>query len=593
MGISTMRRRPIRTLLTAVTVVLLTFTILTFASFTSSYGTRRTEIGPLNGPERILVRHPFWSRLPDSEVATLAGFLQDQATVVPRYWVSQTAGEMNDLKTAQQKFEYLLATSDGAQVQAISAMVGLDMRDLEHMPGLKEMFVGDLASLASDGIFLTAPVADHLGLKTGDTVFLAGEKCRLGGIIDLRKLTNYRLVEGSSVLPVNYEASSTASVQQESKSMDELPEVESSQFITFTSDKVAFIPAGLSRKLGGRVASANIYPGAGADLEKIGRQVATVTHLPTYVGAKGGTIRLFFTSLTEASGWKDLVIPVILGGLIIFATMLGSVSDREKEIYAFSALGLAPPHVASLFFAEAGVYAVVGGMGGYLLGQVVARGLSWVSETFGILSVPPMNYSSTNAIVTVMVVMATVLISTIYPAIKASHSANPGIQRAWRIGKPEGDLYDIVFPFTVSTYDITGVVSFLKEHFENYSDTSLGCFATSHVHIFRQADELLGMQAEVALAPFDLGVSQKFALLAKPSEIPGIDEIRILLLRLAGTGGDWQRANRVFISELRKQLLIWRSLTPEVMERYRLKTLGMWKELPVETVTPATLGGTA
>jgi len=33
MGISTMRRRPIRTLLTAVTVVLLTFTILTFASF--------------------------------------------------------------------------------------------------------------------------------------------------------------------------------------------------------------------------------------------------------------------------------------------------------------------------------------------------------------------------------------------------------------------------------------------------------------------------------------------------------------------------------------------------------------------------------
>ena len=96
-----------------------------------------------------------------------------------------------------------------------------------------------------------------------------------------------------------------------------------------------------------------------------------------------------------------------------------------------------------------------------------------------------MNYSSTNAIVTVLVVMCTVMISTIYPAIKASRSANPGIQRSWRIGKPVGDLYDIVFPFTVSAYDITGVVSFLNEHFQNYSDSTLGVFATSSSHVFR------------------------------------------------------------------------------------------------------------
>src|ERR1035437_5489790 len=97
-----------------------------------------------------------------------------------------------------------------------------------------------------------------------------------------------------------------------------------------------------------------------------------------------------------------------------------------------------------------------------------------------------MNYSSTNAIVTVLVVMCTVLISTIYPAIKASRSANPGIQRQWRIPKPKEDLYDIVFPFTVSAYDITGVLSFLKEHFDNYSDTALGSFTANGTRIFRQ-----------------------------------------------------------------------------------------------------------
>jgi hypothetical protein len=395
------------------------------------------------------------------------------------------------------------------------------------------------------------------------------------------------------MLPVDYQASGGGNAQafqaKEALALEDLPEMESAQFSTFSADRTAVVGAELARRLGGRICAVSVYPDpkAAPDAEALANRVATVSGLPTYVGAKGGVYRLFFTTLTQASGWRDLVIPVVLGGLIIFATMLGSVSDREKEIYAFSALGLAPPHVASLFFAEAGVYAVVGGMGGYLLGQAVARSLTYLSATFGNLS---MNYSSTNAIATVMVVMCTVLVSTIYPAMKASRSANPGIQRHWRIGRPVGDRYDIVFPFTVSAYDITGVVSFLKEHFENYSDTALGVFATSSVHLFRQPADLLGIQAEVALAPFDLGVSQQFALLAQPSEIQGIQEIRILLRRLSGTGGDWQRANRVFINELRKQLLIWRAVSPEIMERYRQATLQQWQVLPVEDVRPETFG---
>ena len=116
-----------------------------------------------------------------------------------------------------------------------------------------------------------------------------------------------------------------------------------------------------------------------------------------------------------------------------------------------------------------------------------------------------MNYSSTNAIVTILIVMGTVLVSTIYPAMKASRSANPGIQRTWQIPSPKGNLYDLVFPFTVSSYDITGVVSFLKEHFENYTDTSLGVFATTSCGIFRQStNDMLGFEATVAMAPSTL-----------------------------------------------------------------------------------------
>ena len=137
--------------------------------------------------------------------------------------------------------------------------------------------------------------------------------------------------------------------------------------------------------MGGTIRSVSVYPlpQKVAAIRDMADTVTRITQLPTYVGDQGGVHRLVFTSLAKASGWRDLLVPVVLGGLIIFATMLGSVSDREREIYTFSSLGLAPPHVASLFFAEASMYAVIGGMGGYLLGQVVARGLAWMSGTFG------------------------------------------------------------------------------------------------------------------------------------------------------------------------------------------------------------------
>ena len=608
MGISTMRRRPIRTVLTAATVVLLTFTILTFASFGSGWGNRRTFSGPHSGQPQAMVRHPLWTRINREVYHTLAGFLSDRAEVIPRYWVAQTASEVEAYTRANRIKRILVADANGERTVKVSVMVGIDQRDIQRMPKLAKVLGGQGDKLLGNGVFLTEAVAgpDGLDADVGDTIYVDGVKCTLAGKLDTREITNYTQLEGSSILPVDYEASSGKSTgtytQAETTRLEDLPEVESAQFVTFGASRVAICSSQLAKELGGRVCSMNIFPfertgdkdGEPVDMEDVGESVAKVTKLPTYLGLRGEVNRLFFTSLTEASGWRDLIMPVVLGGLIIFATMLGSVSDREKEIYAFSALGLAPPHVAGLFFAEACVYAVVGGMGGYLLGQVVSRTLSFVAEAqwFGTFEAPTMNYSSTNAIVTVLAVMCTVLISTIYPAMKASRSANPGIQRSWKIGKPEGDLHDIVFPFTVSAYDITGVVSFLREHFQNFSDSALGVFATASVHVFKQGDDKLGLQAEVALAPFDLGVSQRFALMAQPSEIEGIEEIRILLHRTSGTRGDWQRANRVFINELRKQLLIWRSLQPEIMERYRQVTLSQWDQLPAEDVTPETFGET-
>ena len=68
-------------------------------------------------------------------------------------------------------------------------------------------------------------------------------------------------------------------------------------------------------------------------------------------------------------------------------------------------------------------------------------------------------------------------------------------------------------------------------------------------------------------------MTQSFELESIPSEIKGIDEVKITLKRESGQPKDWQRLNKVLLSDLRKQFLIWRSLSADVMDLYRQQTL--------------------
>ena len=616
MGISTMRRRPLRTLLTSATVVLLTFTILTFASFGSSWGLRKKYVGPLTGSTpRFMIRHQLWMPLRPEVIESLEGHLSKEATAVYRYWVSPAPQDVVDSVKYQISLDMLLTDGEAKKKTLLSAAVGIDAVEFDllrppagdegaSVSDLENFFDGDVRLLATDGLFVSRANAAALGLTAEDRgktkVLFKGKQFVFAGFLN-DTFGTYNILEGSSPMPVDYTTSAgpgdaleqmmTRQSQNTTQSQSELADQPNAQFVPYSVDKVVVISATAAKELGGLVRTVTFYPRDPSRLQELAERAAEIAELPTYAGDANGVYRMMFGTLASASGVKDLLIPVLLGGLIVFATMLGSVSDREREIYTFSSLGLAPPHVASLFFAEASMYAVIGGMGGYLLGQIVARLMGVLSGYFG-FNVPTMNYSSTNAIVTVLIVMSTVLISTIYPALKASRSANPGIQRSWKIPKPANNTYDLVFPFTVSAYDITGVVSFLKEHFDSYSDTSLGTFTTASSGVFRQRDnDMLGFKARVALTPFDLGVNQNFALLSQPSDIEGINEVRILIARLSGATGDWRRANRVFINDLRKQLLIWRSLPPEIMERYRQMTLENWDQLPVETMDQHSIAG--
>ncbi len=563
MGISSMRRRPLRTALSAITIILLTFTILCFASFGTETGIIHLFSQPSPDYNGVYIHKFDWKALSADMESLVSGRWGRTSRVCSRYWLTPVQNGKNSV---------LITRGDGSSPLVLKGVVGISEAELESRPDLARVI--DLGGKPMAGqVIMSSVVANDLGVSEGDPVIVQGRRLTLGKPLDPVKISVLRDMDDNSFLPVDFVEQSSVGgggAKQDAEAED-LAAMESQAWQTVAADECVFVSTSAARSMGAKLHAITIYTEDPAQAQEIAEECARIFPVPIAATRDDGVYKHVLGAKLSASGLKDLFFPILLGGLVIFGTMLGSVADREKEIYTFSALGLAPAHVAGLFFAEAMVYSVIGGLSGYLLAQASMKILG-VMATYGLVRVPEMNYSSTNAIITILLVMATVLISALFPAYKASKSANPGVMRSWRVPQPDGDVLSLVFPFTVSEYDITGVVSFLKEHFETHSDTGLGCFMSKQTKLITKGDHV-GLRSHLALAPFDLGVTEEFELRSVPSEIEGIDEVAIRLERNSGQPKDWYRLNKVLLDDLRKQFLIWRSLPAETMELYRERTL--------------------
>lgn len=62
------------------------------------------------------------------------------------------------------------------------------------------------------------------------------------------------------------------------------------------------------------------------------------------------------------------VVVVLIGGLVVLVTLMGSVKERTEEIGIFRAIGFRQGHIMRIIFLETGVISSLAGVSGYLLG---------------------------------------------------------------------------------------------------------------------------------------------------------------------------------------------------------------------------------
>jgi len=601
LGLSNMRRRAMRTAFTLVTLVLLTFTLLCFTSVRETLeispqavGFWKTGNGGLASPAAgILVRQRGWQALPEETLELARGLALGPGVALAD---GKTAGDGNGVVAgrwwyASEKAEqpWLLPVSaDGAggKTYLVSGLLGIEASEREFMGENAAAFAVP-AGGSEDACWLPSRAQAELGVRPGERVFVMGYGLRVAGFFTPEQLSRWRQLTGDPMTPLEPGAGARPVPAGGANGAAQNAALPESGYRFLDAGAVAVVPAWVTERLGGRLTSILVRPAgivaapdeAGrAAIEAVGEALARRSAFSVYVatGRGGGADSgggVLSINAAESSSPQDLgvvLVPMVLAGIIVLNTMLGAVTERAREIHVYTSIGLAPAHVGMLFLAEAGALGTLGVVFGYIAGQGVATLLSHTHWMPGV----DLNYSSLSAILTMGLVLGVVMASALWPARSASRIAAPSLSRSWLLPRPEGDLLSVDLPFTVNETAARGICAFLAEFLVSAAQTGNARFTADQIEGFSQpttygeGHEVRGITARVWLAPFDLGVIQTMRISLHPTDQAHVFDVHVELMREAGNPGTWRRLNRPFLTEVRKQFLLWRSLDNERVEAY-------------------------
>ncbi len=565
-GVSNLRRRKVRTALTCLTLVILTFTIMSFTSVKSvrqSHATRFSETAPYQG---LLLKTLTWRDLPPETLAVVQNAYQESGLVVPRVW----------LEDASRTSAVPLSVRAGQTQVPAQGMIGLSAHEPQVLDLGKTLTGGRwFGPEEQDGLIISARLAAALGIDParpdGAQVQVFGMDMRVVGCFDGSAFMRTVDLDGEPLTPVVFPSEAVmARSEAEIEAMEGGEDVDGlqSRYEHVSADQILIAQAATVMALGGRLKDLAVRPHDPALVPAMAQEAADRFGLTLFAGLPGGTFLTHAADVFNYSGLPNIVIPLVIAVLIVLNTMIASVYERRREIAVYTSVGMAPTHVSYLFIAEAVAFAVISVVLGYLLAQIAADFLSGTPLWSGMTA----NYSSMSGVAAMILVIAVTLASVIYPSRVAADIAIPDVNRSWTMPESDGHELVVSLPFLLKRPERDCVGGFLLNYYQAHQDVTQGLFCSDDIGCSlacpttapgtEPAEACLTLSARIWLAPFDFGVKQRTALIFCPSaSAPGFLEIQVRLTREAGEAGVWRRINKGFLNDLRKQLLIWRSLT--------------------------------
>ena len=556
LGIHNMRRRRFRTTLMLLTIILMTVGLISFLSISPLAMIRASKIEGLTPPYRgILLKIPkeyegalaIGHKILD-DLITKYG---DVAIIAPRMWMYPFTGMHQFAVEFNGKIWYSPAisgvTPEETEITNVKAAL---IKGRWFMPGDRWTCI------------IGSGMADALGIKTLPvTVRLFGCPLTVVGIVDDEIINALKDLDGE--IPIT-------PLDMEKMTRFKMTTIKGSVLLVPYNTLKSLAEIGSSRMEG----SISLIAMKFSDeklIRKVAEEIFMQYLLDTYFSV-GDKVYVFSKVKSyQIIGWQYQIIPMILVLLSMISTFISSIHERTREIHIFGTVGLSPFEVSVLFLAEAVIYAILGG----LLGYIIAVNLQLVLGSF--LLLPPLNPSSSFVTTIIGLEMLLIISSTAYPMFIASRMVVPSLERKWKVPtKPVEDTWYIPFPFYLkSDREAKGIMVFMTELIKGHCDRNSEVFITENMWYSeeRKKDEelkILGFHAR--LHPLESALRQRVEFIISKDLKSERQRFGMRIFRLSGPRSDWEHVNYGFINLFRKHLLLWRSLPREERESYIRKT---------------------
>lgn len=557
LGVSNLRRRKLRTILTCTTLIILTFTIMSFTTIKSGQKHVRLPVNDNAPYHGILLKKVDWQSMPPQATDIFSSNIDGFEMAAPRVWLEE------DKPTHPTNIPLHTASSQGNAL----GLIGLSVNEAT-VTGLDEILMEGswFTSNVNQSVILPQEIATSLNVGVGDNLDIWGIPFTVKAIFSSERLENRLDLDGEPLTPVIFPEESNRDVsdaEQEAIEQGDDTGVFHSRYKHISGSQTIIIPANTLLAAGGNLKNIALVPTEDDQsvLDNLASKMVDRFTLLVFTGDSDGVWRYNSSDTISYSGVPNIIIPLLISVFIVLNTMISSVHERRGEIGVYTSIGLAPSHVAFLFIAEALALAVISVVTGYLVAQVSASFLADTPLWAGIT----VNYSSLAGVAAMFLVILVVLVSVIYPAKVAARIAIPDVKQTFKLPSSSDNEMVVPLPFLLKKQEVKSLGGFLFSYFDAHHEVSHGLFSTDSAMINNGKDGFW-LNSKLWLAPFDLGIMQNITIRFKPSETFAGDnflEIDVQIIREAGEAAAWRRINTAFFHELRKQLLVWRSIDPD------------------------------
>jgi ABC-type antimicrobial peptide transport system permease subunit len=569
-GVNNMKRRRIRTALTTGTIVLVTFTMLAFTSISKKMSptiVAQSRQAPYTG----LLFHMPGAPMDEASLQVMAELFSGEGEAVVRRWILAPSSK-------ESSYPWRLDLPAADRSVRIEAVLGLDRKENGFLAPLPLIAGGRFFSADdAEETILMSSTALALGITPeqvaqGISVRFQGRALRVVGVMDDERFSEIKDLDGLPLLPIKTMLTQMGAADAAAPvSADENVR---SGVLFADAATVLVLPQLTARSFNALPYSYSIRFNPGTAIWSVVEKLLTATQAKFHISStepfapsaqskhktEPGIYYVGTGYHTAIGGLNVLIIPLLIASTIILNTMLGAVFERKNEIAIYNAVGLNPTHIGTFFLAEAFVYSVIGSIGGYLIGQLLSIGLNHFHLVQGI----NLNFSSLSVVYVIVFTIVVVMLSTLYPAIVATKAAVPSGKRTWSMPAHDGQRMEVVMPFICRPDLIVGLMAYLEDYFSRFTEASVGDII-SHLASRERGQDAAGRETytlryNLALAPFDLGVTQTVEFQAAYDDQLEAYRIRLRIDRVSGQDNNWVTTNRPFLEKLRAYLMHWRNL---------------------------------